>query len=80
MTNNADMPAMPGVKFDDSGPPYYIPLISKGLTKREMFAMHAMQGLCANSIPGSHCTPNNLTRAAIEYADTLLAALEDNQQ
>ena len=77
---NADMPVMPGVQFDDSGPPSYRPLISMGLTKRELFAMHAMQGLCANSIPGSHSTPNNLTREAIEYADTLLAALEDNQQ
>jgi len=76
---NADMPAMPcGVEQNRHNPGH--DPVCWGLTKRETFAMHAMQGLCANSIPGSHCTPNNLTRAAIEYADTLLAALEDNQQ
>ena len=80
---NADMPASP-IIGDWENFKEFIDQIkggcNYGLTKREMFAMHAMQGLCANSIPGSHSTPNNLTREAIEYADTLLAALEDNQQ
>ena len=72
---NADMAAYPQTpEFDLDNKAY------SGLTKREIFAMHAMQGLCANSIPGSHTRPNNLTREAIEYADKLLAALEDNQQ
>ena len=80
---NADMPASP-IIGDWENFKEFIDQIkggcNYGLTKRETFAMHAMQGLCANSIPGSHSTPKNLTREAIECADTLLAALEDNQQ
>ena len=72
---NADKPAMPTESIENTGAPYNFPLPSNGLTKRETFAMHAMQGLCANSVPGSHNTPKNLTCEAIEYADTLLAAL-----
>lgn len=46
-----------------------------GLTKREIFAMHAMQGLCANSsISGLHFTPQE----AVDYADALLARLENS--
>jgi len=45
---NADLPAMPNNNPDT----YPIPCAvnyGEGLTKREMFAMHAMQGLLSNS-------------------------------
>ena len=47
-----------------------------GLTKREYFAAMAMQGLCANSVPGEHHMPKNLVSEALEYADELLKKLE----
>jgi hypothetical protein len=46
-----------------------------GLTKRELFAAMAMQGLCANSIPGSQHQPHNVAREARQIADALLAEL-----
>lgn len=46
-----------------------------GLTKREYFAGLAMQGIVANSIPGSHHTPNNMARDAIAFTDALIAEL-----
>ena len=45
-----------------------------GLTKREMMAMAAMQGLCAHS--GDYHTFANMASDAVNYADALLAALE----
>ena len=65
---NSDMPAMP------------LPLGSEtvvgqqGLTKREMFAMTAMQGLCAHS--GDYHTFEDLISDAVNYADALLEKLE----
>ena len=65
---NADLPAMP------------LPLGSEtvvgqqGLTKREMFAMSAMQGLCAHS--GDYHTFEDLISDAVNYADALLEKLE----
>ena len=65
---NADMPAMP------------LPLGSEtvvgqqGLTKREMFAMAAMQGLCNHS--GDYHEFSHLASDAVNYADALLAELE----
>ncbi len=66
---NKELPAFanPG---SDQGPG------SSGLTKREYFAAMAMQGLCANSIPGSQHMTKNLVQEAIEYADELLKQLE----
>ena len=46
-----------------------------GLTKREYFALHLLAGNCANSIPGSHHTPQEAVRDAVSLADELLAAL-----
>lgn len=56
-----------------------------GLTKREAFAMAAMQGMCANpSIIGPNarcgwdyvnCTPSGLAQAAMVQADAQLAEL-----
>lgn len=56
-----------------------------GLTKREAFAMAAMQGMCSNpSIIGPsarcgwdyvNCTPVGLAQAAMAQADALLSEL-----
>jgi len=50
-----------------------------GLTKREAFAMAAMQGLCANSIPGSHHHFENLAIESVKYADALINALNEEK-
>lgn len=68
---NADLPAMPVTK-----PVGYASVTEYGLSKREMFAMAAMQGLCANGVAGSHHQTKNLVAEAVEKADALLAELE----
>ena len=69
---NADMPASPVLyapgqhgRMEQCG--------TSGLTKREAFAMAAMQGLCSKD--GYH-TPQDLALDAVAQADALLAALE----
>ena len=72
---NRDMPSMPVT--DDTGMPFNsVPaeLSTIGLTKREMMAMAAMQGLCAHS--GDYHTFANMASDAVNYADALLAQLE----
>jgi len=49
---------------------------SFGLTKREYFAAMAMQGLCANSIPGNHHKPETLCKDAVEYTNALIKELD----
>ena len=49
--------------------------LHNGLTKREMFAMAAMQGLCAHS--GDYHEFKHLAADAVNYADALLAELEN---
>lgn len=44
-----------------------------GLTKREAFAMAAMQGLCAGS--SNHFQPEHFAEFSIKYADALIAEL-----
>ena len=44
-----------------------------GLTKREMFAAMAMQGILSS---GSDAAGGTVARWAVEYADELLAELE----
>jgi len=46
-----------------------------GLTKRELFAAMAMQGICGDGIPGSHHRPDETARDAVAYADALLKEL-----
>lgn len=46
-----------------------------GLTKRELFAAMAMQGICGDAIAGPHHVPPNTAKLAVEYADALLAEL-----
>lgn len=82
---NSDMPAMPlsGDAYNDFAG--YVPGKTsfnpecQGLTKREMFAMYAVQGLLAansgwkNSAP---MTNSEIAQEAVDLADDLLEALE----
>lgn len=75
---NADMPAMP-INNDELASALELGANgSKGLTKREMFAMHAMQGFLAansgwkNSAP---MTNSEIAQEAVDLADDLLEAL-----
>lgn len=45
-----------------------------GLSVRDWFAGMAMQGLCANSIPGVHHIPERLLKEAWDIADAMLKA------
>lgn len=71
MMKNADMPAHP---IELSGFGLYAPEAHYGLTKRQMFAMAAMQGLCAHS--GDYHTFADMASDAVNYADALLKMLE----
>lgn len=85
---NADMPAMPltnsngapvhhsNVGMDNHG-------VMAGLTKREMIAMHAMQGILAAGnayvfVVGDEAVA--VAEFAVSCADALLAELERTQQ
>lgn len=80
------MPAMPCNKSIDTHESWedltaggrFVP--ADGLTKREMFAIHAMQGLLASSSDNNgqwtHTGPNDMAREAVEFADALLKELE----
>jgi hypothetical protein len=88
--NNADMPAIPqeaDLLVDRIG---LCPTVGMGLTKREMFAMHAMQGLLSNSggvIQGNpmsgtgwcNSDAQSLAQLSLECADALLEELEDEK-
>jgi hypothetical protein len=50
---------------------------ASGLTKREIFAMAAMQGLCANTQAYEALTHAGVTDYARNLADCLIAALSD---
>ena len=71
---NGDMPAMPVDRCDADAIDAGIHVFS-GLTKREMMAMTAMQGLLAapdlNTVE-----PSSVASTAIIYADAILAELE----
>ena len=75
---NGDMPAMPmfdinakpGVARDkDSG----FEIVTVGLTKREMMAMHIMTGLCSKY---GAAFDTDTAQDAVRMADFLLAELE----
>jgi hypothetical protein len=67
LNNNAAFP------IEQPGP------YAKGLTKREMFAMAAMQGICSNeATPSRLSTFGEIAQASVTLADALLAALEPN--
>lgn len=67
---NGDLPAMP-VKHDG------VCSAGDGLSKRERFAMAAMQGL--RSCTAEVYLASDLARHAVEYADALLAELEKSK-
>ncbi|AUR88512.1 hypothetical protein NVP1115B_37 [Vibrio phage 1.115.B._10N.222.49.B11] len=67
---NKDMPAMP---IELSGFGQFKPEAHIGLTKREMIAMHALQGLASY---GGYCSMEYAAEDAVKYADALLKELE----
>lgn len=66
---NADMPAMPPHSE-------FVTDFAMGLTKREMFAMAAMQGLLVNMGRNEFNDVISVSREAVNAADALLAELE----
>lgn len=65
--SNADLPAYPS-RFGPNSP---------GLTKREAFALAAMQGFCANqSTTFTEASGRQIAEYAASHADALLAELE----
>jgi len=86
--NNADTPANP--LHNQSGKPLDLTdghidagyleqkgrIFSTGLSKREHFAVMAMQGLLAGGKAGA----GGITNSSLVYADALLAALDNQQQ
>ena len=86
-TNNGDLPAMPMQITDtlvmamENGAMKAVERIS-GFTKREQFAMAAMQGLLsgqngdADLYESAPDWVRNVSEASIEFADALLAELE----
>jgi len=73
MTNiNTGGPAYPCETYTPMGSPAGP---SMGITKREVAAIAAMQGMLAND--WQH--PINAAKAAVEYADALIAALGAGQ-
>ena len=69
---NSDKSAIPNQALGTDGLPTHE--AEFGLTKREMMAMAAMQGLCAHS--GDYHTFADMASDAVNYADALLAELE----
>lgn len=65
------------MKQDTSGPeyPHHYQDDVPGLTKRERYAMAAMQGLLSGDTSDGW-TVASATKKAVEYADALITALE----
>ena len=78
-TGTADVPYEPMAPTSASEPAY--PLLRStngfnGLTKRELLAGMAMQGLLANPRDSAwNFDPERVARSAVEHADALLAEL-----
>lgn len=75
---NANLPASP---IEINGFGHYAPEVFSGLTKREMFAMHAMQSMLSskyvNDFNAGDADLNiDLCAKAVGYADALLKELE----
>ena len=84
MTNNGNLPAMPcdvveQYHIEESQVPSGAPtlrerkVMSEGMTKREMMAMHVASGLISS---GYDATFEQTARLSVNYADALLAELE----
>lgn len=65
---NGDMPVMPVFPDTETGHAAAF----RGLTKRELFAMAAMQGFCSDSSMDLEGIP----KAAVDMADAILAELD----
>lgn len=85
MTNNGNLPAMPcevveQYHIDASQVPCGAPtlrerkVMSVGMTKREMMAMHMMSGIIAD--PEITASESEVARVSVRFADALLAELE----
>lgn len=80
--NNGDKPAMPTSAqpggYHNPHNPHAIaaPITEGGMTKREAFAMAAMQGEIAGSAGGQRPAPGSAAQYAVECADALLAELD----
>lgn len=70
--NHANMSAFPFTPTDRSG---QIGECEPGLTKRELFAALAMQGLAPAYAQGGDAMASHVAKLAVENADALLAAL-----
>ena len=81
---NADKPAMPvhdvieSCSADGNQGPYLFTKVDTCLTKREMFAMAAMQGILSSLTDDCDMSPSELARCAVRNADALLKELENN--
>ncbi|WP_447077633.1 hypothetical protein [Shewanella algae] len=71
---NSDMPAMPVIDWDIKDGKAVQFTSSEGLTKREVFAMHALQGIL--SCESVDETPKVIVGVAVLYADELIKELE----
>lgn len=79
MTTNANLPAMPFQEVNGiTGGMITSHNNHKGLSKREMFAMAAMQGLLVNAELNG-LTFDTAPAQAVKCADALLAELEKQQ-
>lgn len=80
---NADMPAMPMILDWDTNE-HNRTMVNdcyEGLTKREMIAMHAMQGLLSSDNASicfykSDSDAKHIAESSVAYADALLKELE----
>lgn len=75
--NNSDKPAYPRAGYEltnlaDHVQHYH----EEGLTKRELIAMAAMQGMLANSNLETWMDLNDIPKLAVKKADELLKRLE----
>lgn len=70
-------PAFPGQARDAQGKP--TAEYADGLTKRELFAAMAMQGMLANSDGGDR-HQSTIAAYAVSHADALLTALLEGQK
>lgn len=79
LRENRDMPALPclGYSYSAAGGITADPCIYDGLSKRELFAAMAMQGLLANSMD---VTPEIFAQSSVRLADALLAELEKKEK
>lgn len=78
-TKNGDMPSMPANETISCGDMSMTEPAHLGLTKREIMAMHAMQGIlagCAGEEIGYTDWDKSLAKHSIKVADALLKELE----